>query len=127
MTNTVVEHWLPIRGFEGFYEVSSLGRVSSVDRAIPLRNGRLLTAKGRVLVLSVDSDGRLSAGLSVGGKQHRFKVDALVLEAFVEPRPTGYYVRHLDGDQGNCQLSNLRWSPVPRLPRARVAAGRTAS
>jgi len=28
----MAEAWLPVCGFEGFYEVSNLGRVRSVDR-----------------------------------------------------------------------------------------------
>jgi hypothetical protein len=43
------EKWLPVVGFEGWYQVSSRGRVRSVDRVITLRNGRFYRAKGRVL------------------------------------------------------------------------------
>ncbi len=40
------ETWAPVRGYEGLYEVSNLGRVRGVDRADAL--GR--TRKGGVLV-----------------------------------------------------------------------------
>ena len=34
------EIWKPIKGYEGLYEVSNLGRVRSLDREIIYKNGR---------------------------------------------------------------------------------------
>lgn len=31
----MTEQWLPVVGYEGFYEVSNLGRVRSIDRIVP--------------------------------------------------------------------------------------------
>ena len=43
------EIWKPIKGYEGIYEVSSLGRVRSLDRHIVRKNDADYRLKGRVL------------------------------------------------------------------------------
>lgn len=45
----MTEHWRPIVGYEGFYEVSDRGRVRSMDRVIVRRNGVRYRAQGRIL------------------------------------------------------------------------------
>jgi hypothetical protein len=101
------ERWLPVVGFEGFYEVSDLGRVRSlwfhnnyVDRA---RYVPLILSPGRA------KDGRGNVGLCRNGFQRRESVAELVLEAFVGPCPPGMEACHWDGDARNDELSNLRW------------------
>jgi hypothetical protein len=87
------ENWLPVVGFEQFYEVSDQGRVRS------LRYGKVLKSSGRypMLILTM-------GGVPAGRYVHR-----LVLEAFVGPCPDGCECRHLDGNSRNNALSNLAW------------------
>lgn len=43
------------------------------------------------------------------GRQKRLILDEIVLEAY-KPRPgEGFVAKHLDGDEANCDLSNLEW------------------
>jgi NUMOD4 motif len=51
-----VEEWRPIDGWRGFYEVSSHGRVRSVDHVIVDSRGNTRRVCGRVLKLAVPSD-----------------------------------------------------------------------
>lgn len=46
---TEKEIWKPIVGFEGFYEVSNLGRVRSIDRITTDSLGRSYFTKGVIL------------------------------------------------------------------------------
>lgn len=62
-----------------------------------IRNGK--TCKTRRVVVNLRRD----------GKPRPFAVHALVLEAFVGPRPEGMECRHLDGDPTNNALANLAW------------------
>lgn len=39
------EHWKPIKGYEGLYEVSDKGRVRSLDRYVKTTNKRSKTGK----------------------------------------------------------------------------------
>lgn len=54
MDATPEEHWLPVVGYEGLYEVSNLGRVRSLDRMIPDRWGRSKPIKGKILAGSIN-------------------------------------------------------------------------
>lgn len=101
------EEWRPIVGFgAGFYMVSDIGRVKSldrVDRSGKRRNGRVLADKASGIY------GHRAFDLYVDRLKRRAYVHALVLEAFVGPRPDGFHGCHNDGDPTNNRLVNLRW------------------
>ena len=44
-----MEEWKSISGYEGLYEVSSYGRVRSLDRYVKYSNGQIRLHKGRIL------------------------------------------------------------------------------
>jgi hypothetical protein len=91
------------------YEVSDLGNVRSLSRAVPCSYlGR--PTKGRAFP-GVNLRPTLANGylqVRIGGRKRR-KIYHLVLEAFVGPRPDGTEAMHLDGDRSNNALTNLRW------------------
>lgn len=99
------ERWLPVPGYEGFYEVSDMGRVRSVDRIDSRNHFRAAQEMKQSLI-----DGRyLRVTLTRGGKEKTRKVHQLVLEAFVGPRPCGMEGCHNNGIATDCRLPNLRW------------------
>lgn len=105
------ERWLPIAGFEGYYEVSDLGRIRALfkvpRKALPPRIlGDKLKPTGRIPYWQVT----LCAppGRERGLFRHAL-IHQLVLEAFVGLAPEGMECRHLDGDPDNNFLSNLAW------------------
>lgn len=103
------ERWLPALGYEGWYEVSDLGRVRSVDRVIPVgREGRTRRYVGRILKPYAEADGRRRVNLHRAGSASR-AVSVMVLETFEGPRPEGFECCHYDGDASNDRLENLRW------------------
>lgn len=94
----MTEHWLPIVGFEGLYEVSDQGRIRNSRTALVLRP----SAHHR--------DKHLNIRLCANGKSHNRLVHRLVLEAFVGPCPPGMEACHFpDRDPSNNRLTNLRW------------------
>ena len=98
------EEWRPVVGYEGDYEVSSCGRVRSLDRLVQ-RPTSPFRARGRTLK-PVLVRGYPLVTLR-GGRRHL--VHVLMLEAFVGPRPEGMYGCHWDDVKTNNVLSNLRW------------------
>ena len=100
------ETWLPVKGYEGLYEVSDFGRVRSLDRV--RLGGKPLPGKvlkpGKVNVL-----GHLKVNLMAQGVLRSVLVHHLVLEAFVAARLPGAESRHLDGDPSNNTPGNLSW------------------
>jgi hypothetical protein len=93
----VIEEWRPVVGFEGLYEVSNAGQVASLHRR------RIIMAQ------HPDWFGYMRLMLRTGGRYWNRKVHVLVAEAFIEPRPEGKVVRHLDGDPRNNLSENLAW------------------
>jgi hypothetical protein len=111
---TIVEQWKPVVGYEGFYEVSNLGRVKSLDRVCHDKNGLAKRFKGRFLTCTVKADTHskylvVKLGSVYGQSSKTRYVAHLVLEAFERPRPDGMECCHCDGNSLNNQFSNLRW------------------
>lgn len=90
-----MESWQKVVGWPE-YEVSSLGRVRR-------------TGTGTVRKTQINRGGYEQVHLSRGGRARVFRVHTLVLEAFVQLRPTGQEADHLDGNRANNILPNLRW------------------
>lgn len=113
MDDRNLERWLPVPGYEGVYEVSDLGRVRSLTRYIRHSSGSPKIHRGRHLnrVPSDKSNPKsyLRVGIGRDGKLRARDVHALVLEAFVGPRPPGMQCCHYNGNPRDNRLSNLRW------------------
>lgn len=113
---TEAEEWRAVPGYEGFYEVSSLGRVRSLDR---LHAPRVRQKQGRVLRLLARKKKYLAVRLSKAGQIKMWNVHALVLMAFVGPRPSGYEGNHIDGNSLNNTAANLEWvTPLVNMRHA---------
>lgn len=99
---------MPIKGFEGKYEVSNLGRIKSLDRFVSGKSNSMQMRKGRILKPQVASK-YAQVYLNVDGKQKWFKVHRLVADAFI-PNPNEYpIINHRDGNTLNNVVSNLEW------------------
>lgn len=108
------ETWMPVVGFEEFYEVSDEGQVRSIPRRDRLgrsQGGKIRSARkdGRTAHLRVDLFNGERSPSGKRGKAHHRLVHRLVLEAFVGPCPEGMEACHWDGDPTNNRLENLRW------------------
>lgn len=102
----ILETWLPVVGWENFYEISSYGNVRSIGRKNH-RNARYFSGKDvKKLVSSV---GYYVVNLTGNGSRKQVFIHKMVLEAFVGPRPYKHDACHNDGNKLNCNLSNLRW------------------
>lgn len=103
------ERWLPIAGYEGYYEVSDQGRVRSLDRVVKTARGQR-RIRGRLLSQSVAHEGGyVQVNLNRDGEREHVYVHVLVLEHFEGPRPPGMEGCHGPGGSSDNRLSNLRW------------------
>jgi|LakMenE18May11ns_1017448.scaffolds.fasta_scaffold9831928_2 hypothetical protein len=111
---SMIEEWRPIVGYEGLYEVSSFGRVRSLDRASRDKNGLLKRFKGKILSICIRKNkygqyAMVGLPLKDGSKNNTRYVAHLVLEAFGCLRPSGMECCHCDGNSLNNRIDNLRW------------------
>ena len=102
------EEWKDIKGFESYYQISSLGSVRSKERRVQYKNGKFATHKYRKRKPSL-SEYRMIA-LSKENKIRLLKISRLVAKHFI-PNPFNKpVVNHIDGDKYNDIVSNLEWS-----------------
>lgn len=96
------EEWRPVVGYEGWYEVSSLGRIRRTHR----QHGARI---GSVFHLSLNSRGYPHVKLRKGARPQMVNTHRLVTAAFLGPCPLNSEVNHKDGDKTNNRLSNLEY------------------
>lgn len=103
------EEWRDIAGYEGFYQVSNLGRVLSVARSIDDGGGRNRHIRARIRDQNCTSNGYPKAELARDGESKTALVHRLVATAFV-PNPLGLdCVHHKDENKLNPRADNLEW------------------
>ena len=123
----MIEIWKAIPGYEGYYEVSDLGRVRSLDREIVYSNGAKHFYKGTILHLSDHEHGYKIVSLC-DGYQITCSVHELVLMTFIGLRPPDKpHSRHLNGDPSDNRLENLAWGTVKENSDDRVGHGTNIS
>lgn len=109
----MTEEWKPVVGYEGLYEVSTKGRVRSLDRHVAGANGSRRLIRGRMLALTPSdwNGGYISVELSREGRGNRKRVlvHRIELEAFIGPCPPGQEGCHKDDNEQNNDLANLYW------------------
>jgi hypothetical protein len=110
----VEEIWKDIKGYEGLYQVSNLGRV----KTLKLKFGKQRADTIMKPSVSVWGYGRVCLIKNKKGKN--YYVHRLVAEAFIpnlENKPT---VDHIDRNKLNNVVSNLRWATYKEQIKNRV-------
>ena len=103
------EEWRPIPGYEGYYEVSNIGRVRSLNRYTKSGWGTPVFHPSQMMKCRVVSNGYRHVKLTKDGRRCEPLVHRLVAEAFL-PNPQNLpQVNHKDGDKSNDIVSNLEW------------------
>lgn len=113
--NKDIEVWKDIPEYQNYYQVSSFGRVKSLERTVKSKpsskhpDGRTITYKEKVLSPMYDLSGYQFVQLY---KQDKFKskrIHRVVAEVFI-PNPNNLpQVNHKDENKENNSIDNLEW------------------
>lgn len=96
------EEWRPVVGFENAYLISRTGKLMRTLSAGCTRAGRIVN--GTII------RGYMKYTLHAGGSRKVRFAHALVMAAFVGPRPTrGMHINHLNGVKTDNRLENLEY------------------
>ena len=105
-----MEIWKDIEGYEGFYQISSMGKVKALERVILNKNGKPQRYPEKMLIPEVfdrKSSKYCRVALSKDHKVKRFLVHRLVASAFIPNPLNKEFVNHIDNNGENNSLDNL--------------------
>ena len=119
------EIWKDVPEYEGYYQVSNLGRVRSLGRPIKSHGGYFQWRQGQMMNPNIGRQGYRRVGLHHPDKKSKgFNVNWLVLRAFVGPCPPGEMSRHFpDNNPANNRLDNLRWGTAKQNSEDKIFHG----
>ena len=110
------EIWLPVVGYESYYEISNRGNVRSFERTITYETkaksgifvDRVIKPKNRKIC--INTCGYYHTSFKVNKINKVVRIHRLVAEAFIPNPENKPEVNHKDGIKTNCTVSNLEWA-----------------
>lgn len=108
-----MEIWKDIKGYEGYYQVSNMGRIKSLPRKIYnsgiLGKNKFYITKEKILKGRLDKKGYLRVVLCKNNKKKDYLIHRLTIEAFKKNVDNKPCINHIDGNKTNNKLDNLEW------------------
>lgn len=99
------ELWKDVKGYEGYYKVSNMGRVKSLKRI----NSYGRTVNEKILTNTLNNTGYLRVKISKNNVQKNISVHRLVAQAFIQNPYNLPMINHKDENKLNNMVENLEW------------------
>ena len=106
-----MEEWRDVPGYKGFYQVSSYGRLKSLERIVKNYRSENCRLKSKFIKGCVNNKGYVKVRLSKEGKYRTYALHQVVAMAFLDHIPNyrlDKVVDHIDENKQNNRLDNLQ-------------------
>lgn len=124
MDDKNTEMWADVSGTVGRYQVSTHGRVKSLDMLIKHPKSGMVIRKGKILSQRPDKAGYMCVCLTIDNAPSQRLVHRLVAMSFLQQDTNKIQVNHIDLCKWNNMVSNLEWvTPSENIVHA-VSAGK---
>ena len=118
--SALLEIWKSIENTSGFYEISCLGAVRSLDRETVGPYGSKQIRRGKILNPHKTTQGYFRVVICIDAVKKSFYVHRLVASHFL-PSSSSSQVNHLDFNKTNNVASNLEWcTPKENINHAAI-------
>jgi len=106
-----MEEWEDIKGYEGYYQASTHGRIRSVDRLTEtaIKHNKQVLKRGKMLQLNLKRNGYLTFDASKENIKKTKTVHRVVAETFIPNTDNKPCVNHLNAIKTDNRTSNLEW------------------
>lgn len=106
-----MEIFKDIEGFEGYYQISNLGRIKALRRKVksPIRHNKYVYKKERIRYATKNSLGYYNLKLYKKGIKRGFPLHRLLAIAFIPNPENKPFINHIDGNPSNNKIENLEW------------------
>ena len=104
-----MEIWKDIKGFEGYYQISNLGRVKSLLRVVPRGPNGKTTIYERIMREAISNPGYSGYRFHKDGKGIFIRTHRLLAEAFIPNPNKKPCVNHKNGIITDNAIQNLEW------------------
>lgn len=102
------EIWRPVKGYEGYYEISNFGRLKSLERKVKQGNHFRFVPE-KIKKPHMSGDGYPAYTLCKDCKSRMIRTHLLIARAFIPNPDNKGYVDHINTDKNDFSIKNLRW------------------
>lgn len=103
------EVWKDIPNYEGYYQISNLGRIKSVARKVKYQNS-YRNVKEKLKKTFIGKQGYERVELSKNGKTKKYNVHRIVANVFISNPLNKETVNHINGIKTDNRVENLEWA-----------------